>query len=243
MYGKQSNIKDDSSDYHIYYPCPLQELPPIGNDIPPEGCLCVSIDPAIATFAFRIERRYANSHVETICMDKLDFKNYDNTNKSSGSTRIDPRILTDVLAYLNRMLPYMLDARIIVIERQLSVNYKATRIFQHILTFFMMTAPTFNHSCVVMDILTKVKGKVLGAPKNLNYNGLKAWGIEKAIQLLEWRNDQFALDVIKYHKGKSKTKADDLADTVIQIEAWFILVNGVHTSTPANGPFINVLTQ
>lgn len=232
MYGRSNNIKDDTSDYHVYYPCPLTFRPPVSSfDIPPEGCLCVSIDPAVKTFAFRMERRYANSRVETVCMYKLDFSNYENVNKTGGSTRIDPRILSNVLSFLNQMLPYMKDARIIALERQMSDNYKASRIFQHTLTFFMIMAPTFTYPCMVMDISAKLKGKMLGAPKNLNYNGLKSWGIDKALELLEMRGDTSGLEVIRYHRGKSKTKADDLADTVIQMEAWFILVEGVHTTT------------
>jgi hypothetical protein len=189
----------------------------------------VSIDPAVATFAFRIERRYANSHVETIYMCKLDFKNYDNTTKTGGTTRIDPRVLTNVSEFLTSMIPIMNEARIVAIERQMSDNYKATRIFQHTLTFFMMMAPTFKYQCIVMDVSAKLKTKILGAPKNLNYNGRKEWGIDKALELLELRGDTFALNTIQHHRGKSKTKADDLADTVIQMEAWFILVDGVHT--------------
>jgi len=227
MYGSQSKIKDDTSDYHIYYPCPITECPPIGNDIPPEGILCVSIDPAIATFACRLERRYNDGRVETVCMHKLDFKNYENINKTSGSTQIDPRILTDVLKYLQWLVPYMKDARIVLIERQMSLNYKATRIFQHILTFFMMSAPQFTYPCLVMDINPKVKGRILDAPKNLNYPGLKAWSIVKSLELLQQRNDQIGIQIIQHHKGTSKTKADDLADTVVQIEAWFKLVAGI----------------
>lgn len=235
MYGRSNNIKDDTSDYHVYYPCPLSFHPPVtSQDIPPDGCLCVSIDPAVKTFTFRIERRYANSRVETVCMYKLDFSNYDNVNKTGGTTRIDPQILTNVLLFLNQMLPYMQEARIIALERQMSDNYKASRIFQHTLTFFMIMAPTFTHPCMVMDISAKLKGKMLGAPKNLNYNGLKAWGVEKALELLKMRGDTAGMDIILSHRGTSKTKADDLADTVIQIEAWFILVKGVHTSASDN---------
>lgn len=238
MFAKSNNIKDDSSDYHIYYPCPLSVMPPVqSHEIPSDGCVCVSIDPAVATFAFRIERRYANSYVETIYMHKLDFKNYDNVTKTGGTTQIDPRILTNVTQFLESMLPYMQEARIVALERQMAINYKATRIFQHTLTYFMLKAPTFTYPCIVMDISAKLKGRMLNAPKNLNYNGLKEWGIDKALELLKIRGDTFALETLKYHRGKTKTKADDLADTVIQMEAWFILVNGVHT-VPTEGPVL-----
>jgi hypothetical protein len=238
MNGRQIKVKDDSTDYVIYYPYPLTYFPPISTDIPDEGCQVVSIDPAIKNFALRIEKRYRTSFVETVYMVKVDFSQYGDVSESTGTTTIDPRIIAAATSLFMQCLPLFQDTRIVMIERQMAVNYKATRMFQHILTFFLMVVSTFKYPCIIMDISPKLKGRVLGAPKGINHAQMKAWGIEKALEILAWRNDQVAIQIIKQHRGKSKTKADDLADTIIQAEAWFILVGGVHTQPPRVMTFI-----
>lgn len=232
MNGRQIKVKDDTSDYSIYYPYPCYQLPPIGQDIPDEGCLCVSIDPAIKNFALRIEIRYRTGDVKTVYMIKVDFSQYGDVSETTGTTTVDPRILAAATSVLNALLPIMQDSRIVGIERQMAINYKSSRIFQHVLSYFLIMVTTFRYPCIIIDISPKLKGKMLGAPKGLNYSELKQWSIEKSLQILGWRNDQIAIQIIKQHRGKSKTKADDLADTINQMEAWFILVGGVHTVEP-----------
>lgn len=232
MNGRQIKIKDETSDYIIYYPFPCYQLPPIGQDIPDEGCQCVSIDPAIKNFALRIEKRYRTGNIITIEMIKVDFSKYGDVSESTGTTTVDPRILAAATSFLNSLLPIMQDSRIVGIERQMAINYKSSRIFQHILTYFLIMVSTFRYPCIIMDISPKLKGKILGAPKGLNYSGLKEWSINKSLEISKWRNDQIAIQIIKHHKGKSKTKADDVADTINQIEAWFILMGGIHTIPP-----------
>ncbi len=232
MNTRQITVKDDSTDYVVYYPYPCTKLPPVGVDIGPEGCQCLSIDPAIKNFAIRIEKRYASSYVETIYMIKIDLSTYGDVNESTGTTVVDPRILSAVIYVFNQLSPWITDCQIVAIERQMAQNYKSSRIYQHLLTYFMMVIPSFKRYCVLMDLSPKLKGKILGAPKGLNYNGLKQWGIGRAIEILTWRNDLVALEVIRQHKGKSKTKADDLCDTVLQMEAWFKFIGGVYTIQP-----------
>jgi hypothetical protein len=240
MNGQQLKVKDDSSDYIIYYPYPCNQLPPIGQDIPDEGCQCVSIDPAIKNFALRIEKRYRTGFIETVFMTKIDFSQYGDVSESKGATTaVDPRILAAATSFLNSLLPVMQESRIVGIERQMAINYKSSRIFQHILTYFLIMVTTFRHPCIIMDISPKLKGRILGAPKNIHKTELKAWGIVKALEISEWRQDKIATQIIKYHKGKSKTKADDIADTIIQMEAWFILVRGIHTVPPQNQTLIS----
>jgi len=38
------------------------------------------------------------------------------------------------------------------------------------------------------------------------------------------------MEIIKKEKAKTKTKGDDLSDTLIQMEAWFIFNKGMRTS-------------
>jgi hypothetical protein len=232
MEGRKITVKDDPTNYVVYYPFPCTTLPPVGLDIPDGGCQTVSIDPAPKNFAVRIEKRYRTGYIEPVYMETTDFSQYGDASETTGTTVIDPRMIWAISHYINSLLPLIKESRIVAIERQLAKNYKATRIFQHLLTHFIMVIPNFTHYCILTDISPKLKGKILQAPKNLNYNGLKKWGIEKAIEILTIRNDQWSLAVIKSRHGKSQTKADDLADTVIQMEAWFILVGGISTQAP-----------
>lgn len=232
MHGNKVKVKDDTADFIVYYPYPCITLAPIKDDIPNEGCQCVSIDPAIKNFALRVERRYKTGYIETVLMYKVDFSKYGNVVESGGTTTVDPQILNVATYVLDSILPMLQDSRIVAIERQMAVNYKSSRIFQHILTYFMLRVTTFRNPCIIIDISPKLKGKILGAPKGLNYNGLKEWSVEKAIEILTWRNDQIGLKIIREHRGKGKTKADDLADTITQMEAWFILIGGISTQPP-----------
>src|SRR5665648_568160 len=143
MHGNQLKVKDAPNDYIIYYPTPCTQLPPIGDDIPDEGCQCVSIDPAIKNFAIRIEKRYRTGYIETIQMVKIDFSKYGDVSESKGTTAVDPQILAAATTVLNQLLPIMKESRIVGIERQMAINYKATRIFQHLLTYFLIMVSTF----------------------------------------------------------------------------------------------------
>lgn len=232
MEGRKIHVKDDPSNYIIYHPFPCTALPPIGADIPDDGCQTVSIDPAPKNFALRIEKRYRSGYIEPIYMEKIDLSQYGDASETTGTTVIDPRMMAAITHYIQSLLPSIRQSRIIAIERQLAKNYKATRIYQHLMTLFITLMPSFAHYCILMDISPKLKGKILGAPKGLNYNGLKKWGIEKSLELLSWRGDQWSRQTIEYHRGKSETKGDDLADTVIQMEAWFMLLGGIVTQPP-----------
>lgn len=229
MHGNRIQVKDDQSDYVVHYPYPCEYFSPIGQDIPDNGVLWVSIDPAIKNFAIRIERRYKTGHAETVQMVKADFRQYGNVSETKGTTTIEPKILASALETLRYFEHYFKESQLIIIERQPGINYKSSRIFQHVLTYFMMIVPTFTHYCVILDVSPKLKGKMLGAPKNISKIELKKWGIEKAIEILTVRKDEIALKIIDYHRGTSKTKADDIADTIIQIEGLLVLLNGAYT--------------
>ena len=70
---------------------------------------------------------------------------------------------------------------------------------------------------MICEIDSKLKGKELGASNHLNERGIKAWAIKKAKELSTKRRDYDALEILNKHKKK----ADDLSDTICQIEAFF----------------------
>lgn len=232
MSFRRLSIKDDHSPYIIYYPYPCLELPPIGVDIPDEGCQTVSIDVGYVNFAIRIEVRYRTGFIKPIFFHKINFTEYGETSDRKGTTGINPQVFNAIIDLLKTLLPILNTSRIVGIERQLAINYKATRIFQHVLTFFMLYASSFKYRCIIMDIDSKLKGQMLDVPKGLNGYDLKKWAIEKAKEILSWRGDISSIEIITKDKGRAKTKGDDLSDTIIQMEAWFIYNKGIITQRP-----------
>ncbi len=214
--GRRLRVHDEKEDftiYHIHIQMPGWYLGTLQT---------TSIDVGIKNFAIRVERRHASGQVEPIYFNKLDFRSENVTEKElseSGSTKINPEILSRITQFLFSISPILKNNNIVGVERQLAMNYKASRVYQHILTFFSLTLSQCVAPCVLVDINSKLKSDVFPGGKGLSGAALKTWAIERALELLESRGDQSSIDVIKYHKGKTKTKADDLADTVIQMEA------------------------
>jgi hypothetical protein len=227
-------VKDDNTPFVIYHPFPCYKLPPVGVDIPSEGLVTTSIDIGIKNFAIRIERRYNNGLIAPIFFDKVDFTKFGvDTSDCAGTAVVDPRVLAAATAFLTQVMPMISESRLIGIERQMAINTKSTRMFQHVLTMLLVYVPTFKYpDCTIFDIWAHLKGRMLGAPKGMNSAALKAWTIDKVIELLEWRGDSWSLGVVRHHRGTSKTKADDLCDTIAQMEAIFIHLKGVTTQQP-----------
>lgn len=227
-------VKDDSTPFIIYHPYPCHKLPPMSQDIPSEGIVTTSIDIGIKNFAIRLERRFSSGIAYPIYFDKIDFTKYGvDTSDSSGTSTVDPRVLNAATEFMKTVLPHIKESRLIGIERQMAINTKATKMFQHILTTLLIYAPQFTYpDCIIFDIWAKLKGKMLGVPQGLNTPALKEWTINRVLEILENRGDTWSINVINHHRGKTKTKADDLADTVAQMEAFFILNKGAITPTP-----------
>ena len=194
------------------------------KDTSTKSFITVSIDVAIKNFAICVESRTPVG-VENIKFEVVDFtKIGSNTAESSGTAAIDPIILGAAYTFLDSMSDLWPKCDLIGIERQMATNPKSSRMFQHVLSYFMMyyrARPKLD--CIVIDINPKLKGRILKAPTNLNYKGLKAWAIEKAGEILQERGDQKTKDLLIAHdKSKGKVKADDLADTICQMEALFL---------------------
>lgn len=211
------NLKYDPSSYFIY--TIREDGKTLESVVLSDCCVVTSIDPAPKNFALRIEKRYASGQVETVYMDTVDFC------RNVKNVKVEPRMLNRIVDHLDSLEPWIQESNIIAVERQMSKNYISSRIYQHIITYFMLKIKTYPSTCFLIDISAKLKSKVLQAPSGLSYYGLKKWSIEKSLELLEQRGDEWSVNKIKAHRDKVATKADDLADTVIQIEAWFRYIN------------------
>lgn len=198
----------------------------------------VSIDPATDNFAFRIERRWYNGFIEGVAFEKVKFcRNI----SDDGIMEMFP----EIIMFLDKYKDFYRDTSLFIIERQMHINYNAIRVVHIVFGYYVTYILTSNdnQSRVLIEIDPKVKGNVLGAPKGCDKKTLKQWGIDEAKNLLRLRCDNPCINIINQHKKK-----DDLADTVIQIEAFFKLLGlpltgqAYKTQIPSLLPsFINII--
>ena len=123
---------------------------------------------------------------------RIDLKKLsDNATKTTGTCNVGPEILNAANKLIYTILPYIADADLIGIERQLSVNVNCTKVFQHFISSFLMLIDfgKINNKVIFFDIYSKLKYTALGCPTELNEDHKKRWGISKAKELLQKRGD------------------------------------------------------
>jgi hypothetical protein len=167
----------------------------------------ISIDPAILNYAIRIERRYKNGDVKTIVFHKIsisDKTDYDNS-------------CNNLFTFLDKLKKHFITINFVIMEKQPNLNPKIERIAAYTIAYFVRELKNLPLLPSIFEINSKLKGRMLNVPKKLKRIELKKWGIEVATSMLEDREDTFSLDILAGEKKK-----DDLCDTVIQSEAFFI---------------------
>jgi len=196
----------------------------------------VSIDPAPRNLSFRLEERYKSGHIETRRLESHDFLQGkpSQKDKSKAAAELDnaiqSRLYPAIVSFLNsRDIDYS-TCHCIMVERQLPENYIATRIAQHLLSYFMLVTCDKGVYPTIMEIDPRFKSKMLGAPANLNKTGLKAWAKEAASFLLNCRQDHDGMRLY----GAIR-KQDDPADTIVQSEAVARLFEWPTTVVPDTG--------
>jgi hypothetical protein len=173
----------------------------------------VSIDPGLKNFCFRIEHRNKITGIITMeAFEKIDLI----------GDYIDGKSLVVVLyrnsiLLLEKFIDLIYNSHLVIIERQLSKNYKMVRFSQHIISYLTMRLMDNPYKTVILEIDSKLKSRQLNAPKGLNAKEIKKWSIQRADVVLKIRKDQNSLNIIK----KAKSKKDDLSDAINQIEAVF----------------------
>ena len=172
---------------------------------PGEMCHVISIDPATKNYAIRMEKRYGNTFIPLL-FEKWTLDDEVTNNVNS--------VFTQLTSLLDKHIEIIQQCNVVIIERQLPVNYRAVRISQHTLTYFLTRLQ--NKNALIVEVDSKLKGKELGAPKGLKDKQLKVWSTERASQILNYRGDQESIRILAKNKKK-----DDLSDTVCQIEGLF----------------------
>ena len=169
----------------------------------------ISIDPAVKkNLALRVERRHSSGKIESIVFAKCAFKEIVVMNGVSVDLSF-----RNITTFLDRFKSLYMTCHIYITERQMPINYKSNRVAQHVMSYFMNLLKDSIHLPMFYEIQASIKTKWLPHPEGLT--DIKTWGSQEAYKLLEWRGDSFGMQVMK----DNWEKQDDLADTVIQIEA------------------------
>lgn len=188
-----------------------------------------SIDPARDNFAIRVETRpkTKEEHGFITCQlfDHLNLKKIAGNLDDTGEYL---KIFDVLSSFLDSHLELLNTCHIFLVERaQVPENYWLNRIEQHIVSYLLIRFKDNELLPIILELDPKVKGRELEAPPVV-YHALKKWSVDTAISLLEIRQDEYSLDILR----KMKTKKDDLADTVCQIEALFKLFGWPVTQPP-----------
>lgn len=170
----------------------------------------VSVDPAINNLGFYIEKRYNTGYVETLVIDKAKFKAETDPNTNSS-------LYLEVMMFLDKYKDYYTECHFIIIERQF--KYQSARVMQQVISYFMTIARTLINEPFIIEMDSKVRLKQMKCPAGLNRPYQKKWIVEKCYYILRQRNDQRALVFL----DGMATKKDDVADAIVQVEAFCIL--------------------
>lgn len=163
----------------------------------------ISIDPAIGNYAIRIERRYSDI-VETGFFEKFNF--------SDPLVEKSTELLTLVLQRLEK---HIINCDLVLVEKQMSINYKATRIAQNTLTEIRRMVKDNERRTRIFELSPKIKNLILKKKKGENH---KALSVKRAREILEKRKDTTALSIL----NNNRKKQDDLCDTICQLEGMLI---------------------
>lgn len=177
----------------------------------------MSFDPGMINFAIRIEeRRRSKKKIRTVLQAKhaIPYKREKvESYTQSHSTR-------NIIELLDSYSKEMKNLDIVIVEGQMDKAREMMHLQHTLISYFLIKYP----GVFLVEISSKIKGKNLGAGK-LPRPKLKAWSIDKAVELSTVRKDKKFLEYYKQEtedKLKKDIKVDDICDTLIQIEAFCI---------------------
>jgi hypothetical protein len=158
-------------------------------------------------------------------------KNCNITKDCIKGKKLDPNVLYNMIDLLDSYSSYWDKCNYFVVEQQMQfgkfkINPKALRLGHHCQSYFMFRYGRFKQ---VVEFPAYHKTQVLGCEKikGVKYkNGKprwkaidkpsrKKWGVLKATEILTNRGEEHTINNIN-----TKTKKDDLADTLIQLQAF-----------------------
>src|SRR5574338_252301 len=145
----------DKTPYSVYYPHSkgVEE-----RNWDNEFRQFISIDPARKNLGFRIERRHNGGEIETLAYNKFSVEEFIVDDEGRFTHNMT---YSNITSMLDDHKEYFEDTHYIIIERQLPENYKATRIAQHIISYFSITLRNAKLLPMIIEVAPQLKGKML----------------------------------------------------------------------------------
>lgn len=176
-----------------------------------ESYRIISIDPGINNLAIRIEIRQGdNVYTEILTKHKL---------KSKDEENIYINLINILLTYEN----YYKNCHFIIIEKQVKMNQNMIKLSQHIISFFLMNTRLNNFKPIIVELDSHIKGRLLPKCNRGDHKEIKKYSIQKAMELLMFRNDINGWNILN-----SEKKKDDLADVIVQAEAFWLFCREIY---------------
>ena len=132
------------------------------------------------------------------------------------NTQENNRVFATLLSRFSEHTELIKETDIVIVERQLKVNYKATGIARSAIMLLHVLLKDTPRYPTIYEIPASLKGRILGFHKGTDHN-LKKWAIRQAKQILTERQDDETIAIVERRK-----KRDDLSDVICQSEAFFI---------------------
>jgi hypothetical protein len=161
----------------------------------------LSIDPGKENFACRLEERKNDGTIRGIIFVKI---------------KLGENAIMEITEFFKENEEILSETNIMIVERQMPINYRMVRVSQHCESYFMTKYP----NVAIFEISPKLK-----AEKKITY--------ETAIEILKKGKDQKSIDLLIEMK-KSKLKIDDLCDTICQIKGFLDEIENM--KNVPNGP-------
>ena len=169
----------------------------------------ISVDPATDNLGLRLEVR-TRERTLTVAMTK--------TNLGRGTS-----VYENLTELLDSYHESNLCAHVLLVERQMVFNRdQVVRISQHCISYYMAKYP----HVIVIELNSKLKTRILGAPKELTKPQRKKWSVMKTRELYERNDDSVGRRILREIESRGE-KLDDVSDTTTQAQAFFELVGYV----------------
>lgn len=215
-YGKKNPVGAHKPPFAAFNPH-QQEAPIMRND----NMIITSIDPGIYNCGIyvccynNVKKTY-----QSLYLEKLNFKD-ESENYYTRSIK--------VLDEIQEKYQFFSSSHYIIIESQMAISYDNTRMGQHLISYFSTRYTNRGNRPLIIEFNSQAKTRLLNCPKMTKYN-YKKWCREKAISLLLERNSDSEKKFIECLRISKK--ADDMSDTICQMYAWIITLEGKSLELP-----------
>lgn len=180
-----------------------------------QNTITCSVDPGTKNYAIRIaNRNNCTRQSTTIYYNRWELDSTVGTDDPDVEIECTYSSLSNKLI---KIIDLLEQVDILIIERQLPINYNSTRVMQHTIACFehVFRQNKTKRYPIICTVAPHLKGRMLGAPRGLPKPELKKWSVEITYDILRDNGDDWAL-----RRLDNERKKDDLADVVTQYEAF-----------------------